>query len=208
MSGALSLWQGSAPLVLASGSATRRDMLLAAGIPIEVVKPQVDEREIEAALAADGSPPEATAMALARAKALAVSQQHPRRIVLGGDQTLTCDGASHHKPADRAAARDQIAALSGRTHSLRSAFALAQAGDVLAEGVQIARLTMRSLGAGFIDAYVAAMGDDAFASVGGYRIEGLGAQLFDQVEGDHFTILGLPLLLVLAALRDLDLLAA
>jgi septum formation protein len=208
MSTGPSLWLGQAPLVLASGSATRRDMLMAAGVPVEVVKPGLDERAVEASLLAQGLRADATAAALARAKALTVSQAHPGRIVLGADQTLTCDGLAHHKPADAQGARRQIAALSGRTHRLRSAFVLARAGEVMAEGAQTTRMTMRSLTPDFIAAYVESMGEAACASVGGYQIEGLGAQLFDEIEGDHFTILGLPLLSLLAALRDLGLLAS
>lgn len=208
MNAASPLWLGPAPLMLASGSATRREMLLAAGIPVEVVKPNIDERAIEAALLASGAPPGEAATALARAKALAVSKLHPDRIVLGADQTLTCAGQSHHKSADEEGARAQIAALSGQTHQLRSAFALAQAGEILVEDAQTAQLTMRALRPDFIAAYVAAMGEAACTSVGGYQIEGLGAQLFDRIEGDHFTILGLPLLAVLAALRERALLAA
>ncbi|WNJ90693.1 Maf family protein [Bosea sp. 685] len=207
MTSAAALWLGSAPLVLASGSATRREMLLAAGIPVEVIKPDIDERAIEASLLKRGLPGEDAALELARAKALAVSKAHAQRIVLGADQTLICEGVSHHKPADAAEARAQIAELSGRTHQLRSAFVLAHAGEVVAQGAQIAHLTMRGLSPDFIAAYVDAMGPSAFASVGGYQIEGLGTQLFANVEGDHFTILGLPLLAVLAALRDHGLLA-
>ncbi|MDR6874699.1 septum formation protein [Bosea sp. BE125] len=207
MTSAAALWLGSAPLVLASGSTTRRDMLLAAGIPVEVIKPDIDERAVEASLLQRGLPGEDAAPELARAKALAVSRAHAQHIVLGADQTLICEGVSHHKPADAAAARAQIAVLSGRTHQLRSAFVLAQAGEVIAQGAQTADLTMRNLSPDFIAAYVDAMGPSAFASVGGYQIEGLGAQLFDTVEGDHFTILGLPLLAVLTALRGHGLLA-
>jgi len=207
MNGAAALWLGSVPLVLASGSTTRRDMLLAAGIPVEMIKPEIDERAVEASLLQRGLPGGDAALELARAKALAVSKAHAQRIVLGADQTLSCEGVSHHKPADAAAAGAQIAMLSGRTHQLRSAFVLAQAGEVIAQGAQTASLTMRALSPGFIAAYVDAMGSSAFASVGGYQIEGLGAQLFDTVEGDHFTILGLPLLAVLAALRGHGLLA-
>jgi septum formation protein len=207
MNDAAALWLGPAPLVLASGSTTRRDMLLAAGIPAEVIKPEIDERAIEASLLQRGLPGEDAALELARAKALAVSKAHAQRLVLGADQTLICEGISHHKPADAAAARVQITELSGRAHQLRSAFVLAQAGEVVAQGTQTADLTMRNLSPDFIAAYVDAMGSSAFTSVGGYQIEGLGAQLFDTIEGDHFTILGLPLLAVLAALREHGLLA-
>jgi len=207
MTGTSPLWLAATPLLLASGSATRRDMLAAAGIPIAVVKPQIDERAVEVPLLAAGSPPDAVAAALACAKALAVSQDHPGRLVLGADQTLTCDGAAFHKPATLAQAADQIAALAGRTHELHSAFVLARDGAPLVEGVAIARLTMRPLSADIIARYLEGAGPAALSSVGGYQIEGLGAQLFDRIEGDHFTILGLPLLAVFVALRDLDVLA-
>ena len=203
MSGGSTLWLAAQPLLLASGSTTRRDMLLAAGIPVEIVRPDIDERAVEAPLVAEGSPADAVAAALACAKALAVSQAYPGRLVLGADQTLTCEGAAFHKPATLAEAADQIAALSGRTHELHSAFVLAQDGAPITEGIAVARLTMRDLSPGFILRYLDQVGPAALESVGGYQIEGQGAQLFEQVEGDHFTILGLPLLAVLAALRDL-----
>ncbi|MFA6967062.1 Maf family protein [Bosea sp. (in: a-proteobacteria)] len=201
------LWLSDQPLLLASGSATRRDMLLAAGVTVEIVKPEIDERAIEAPLIAAGVAPEAVAAALACAKAVAVSQARPGRLVLGADQTLTCEGEAFHKPATRIAAADQIAALSGRTHQLHSAFVIARDGAAVVEGVAVARLTMRVLSPGFILGYLDAAGDAALSSVGGYQVEGLGAQLFERIEGDHFTILGLPLLAVLAALRDLGQLA-
>ncbi|KPH75086.1 Maf family protein [Bosea vaviloviae] len=205
--GKAALWLCDQPLLLASGSATRRDMLLAAGMPVEIVKPEIDERTVEAPLIAADAAPEAVAAALACAKALAISQARPGRLVLGADQTLTCEGEAFHKPATRMAAADQIAALSGRTHELHSAFVIARDGATVAEGVAVARLTMRALSPGFIISYLDAAGDAALSSVGGYQVEGLGAQLFERIEGDHFTILGLPLLAVLAALRDLGQLA-
>lgn len=197
------LWLAGVPLLLASGSATRRDMLAAAGVPVEAMAARIDERALEERYTGA----EAVAAALALAKARAVSIAHPGRVVLGADQTLTCAGVAFHKPATTAAAAGQLAALSGRPHELHSAFALVRNGAVLAEGASTARLTMRALAPEFIAAYLAETGPLALASVGGYQIEGLGAQLFESVEGDHFTILGLPLLMVLAALRNLGLLA-
>lgn len=205
--GQATLWLSDQPLLLASGSATRRDMLLAAGVPVEIAKPEIDERAVEAPLRAAGAAPDAVASALARAKALVVSQARPGRLVLGADQTLTCDGEAFHKPATRMAAADQIAALSGRTHELHSAFVIARDDAVVAEGVAVARLAMRVLSPDVILRYLDIVADAALLSVGGYQLEGLGAQLFERIEGDHFTILGLPLLAVLAALRDLDHLA-
>jgi len=207
MSERSALWLAAQPLLLASGSTTRRDMLLAAGIPVEVVRPEIDERAVEAPLLAEGSPPDAVAAALACAKALAVSQVHPGRLVLGADQTLACHGTAFHKPENLAAAADQIAALAGQTHELHSAFVLALDGAPVFEDAAIARLTMRSLSPGFILRYLEQVGPAALSSVGGYQIEGAGAQLFESVEGDHFIIMGLPLLAVLAALRDQGVLA-
>ncbi|WP_454654378.1 Maf family protein [Bosea beijingensis] len=207
MSTSSNLWLSDAPLILASGSTTRRDMLLAAGIPVEVVKPEIDERAVEKPLVDRGVPADQVAAALACAKALSVSRDRPDRFVLAADQTLICDDVAFHKPADLAAAERQIASLAGRTHELHSAFVIARDGAPLADGLEAARLTMRPLNTDFIARYVAVAGSAALSSVGGYQLEGLGAQLFEKVEGDHFTILGLPLLAVLSALRDLDCLA-
>ncbi|KRE06038.1 septum formation inhibitor Maf [Bosea sp. Root670] len=207
MSASTSLWLDPEPLILASGSATRRDMLLAVGIPVEVVKPEIDERAVEKPLVDRSVPADQVAAALACAKALAVSRERPGRLVLAADQTLTCGGIAFHKPADLAGAARQIAALAGRSHELHSAFVIARDGAPLAEGLEAARLTMRTLQPDFIARYLTVAGPAALSSVGGYQLEGPGAQLFDKVEGDHFTILGLPLLAVLASLRDLDCLA-
>ncbi|MCR4524357.1 MULTISPECIES: Maf family protein [Bosea] len=207
MNASSGLWLAAEPLILASGSATRRDMLLAAGIPVEVVKPDIDERAVEKPLVDRGVPADQVAAALACAKALAVSRDRPGRLVLAADQTLTCDGVPFHKPVDMVAAERQITALAGRTHELHSAVVIARNGAPLAEELEAARLTMRPLQPEFIARYLAVAGSAALSSVGGYQIEGPGAQLFDRIEGDHFTILGLPLLAVLTALRDLDCLA-
>lgn len=207
MSTSSGLWLDPEPLILASGSATRRDMLLAAGIPVEVVKPEIDERAVEKPLVERGVPADQVAAALACAKALAVSRDRPGRLVLAADQTLTCGDIAFHKPADLAGAASQIAALAGRSHELHSAFVMARDGAPLAEGLEAASLTMRTLHADFIARYLTVAGTAALSSVGGYQLEGPGAQLFERVEGDHFTILGLPLLAVLASLRDLGCLA-
>lgn len=200
-------WRGDAPLVLASGSATRLQLLEAAGIPVEVIRPVVYERAIEADFLAMGGQPSGVAAALAEAKALSVSPSHPGRIVLSADQMLTCEGRPFHKPEDAAAAGRQIAMLAGRRHELTSAFVLARDGQVIGRGASSAALSMRALTPAFIEAYVAQAGPAATASVGGYQLEGLGIHLFERIEGDHFTILGLPVLGLLAALRGLDLLA-
>lgn len=200
-------WRDDAALVLASGSATRRSMLEKAGLPVETIRPEVDERAVETDFLAGGGEASGVATRLAAAKALAVSQDMPGRWVLGADQTLTCEGTAFHKPTDENAALLQIAALSGKRHELTSAFALARDGAVTRTGSRQVGMLMRELDASFIAHYVAEAGPAATASVGGYQIEGLGVQLFSSIDGDHFTILGLPLLDLLAALRELELLA-
>jgi septum formation protein len=194
----MTLWRG-APLVLASKSAVRRSLLEAAGIPVAVDPADVDERAIEALLV--GTPPEDIAVRLARAKALAVCARRPGELVLGADQTLALGPRRFSKPADVAAAREQLAALSGKTHSLHSGAALARDGAVVFETVSTARLTMRALSGAAIDAYLTAAGDRVTHSVGAYQLEGLGVHLFERIDGDYFTILGLPLLPLLAFFR-------
>jgi septum formation protein len=193
------LWLAAAPLVLASRSAVRRTLLEAAGVAIEVCPADVDERGLEA-----GAPlqvPVAIAAMLAREKALVVDRTKPGRLILGADQTLSLDGERFAKPADRAAARAQLRALSGRTHELYSAIAFVRDATVLVEYVGVARLTMRAFSDRFLDAYLDAVGDTATASVGAYQIEGLGVQLFERIDGDYFTVLGLPLTQALEFLR-------
>lgn len=202
------LWLESAPLLLASKSAIRADMLRHAGLPIDTRPAGIDERAVEAAMTGDGANPASVAGALAAAKAIHVSARAPHRLVLGADQTLSLDGERFTKPASVEEARLQLTRLSGKTHTLASGAALARDGTVLWSGIAQARLTVRPLSDAFIEAYLDAAGDAAMTSVGGYQFEGLGAQLFECVEGDHHTILGLPLLPVLAALRGLGALAA
>jgi septum formation protein len=196
----MALWLAAYPLVLASRSASRRALLQAAGIAVELHPADLDERSVEArAASADAG---RIAAYLAGAKALAVAGQRAGRLVLGADQTLALDGKRFSKPSDRAAARAQLRALSGRTHRLHSAIAFAQDSSVLFEHVAEARLTMRRLSDRFIDLYLDAVGDAATTSVGGYQIEGQGIQLFERLDGDYFTILGLPLLPTLDFLRQ------
>ena len=200
------LWLDADPLVLASKSSARRALLSAAGIPIEVQAADVDERELETAAASLGSGdmpgPSAIAGLLAREKAIAVARHYPGRLVLGADQMLALDGRRFSKPADRAAARAQLRALSGRTHELHSAIAFVHNGAVVFEHVEVARLTMRVFSDQFLDRYLDAAGSAVMQSVGAYQIEGLGIQLFDRLEGDYFTVLGLPLMAVLEFLRQ------
>jgi septum formation protein len=188
-------------LILASGSATRSALLKAAGVPFDVRASGVDERAVEQPLLDAGKSPAEVALALAEAKALDVSRLAPDALVIGADQTLDFAGKRWVKPANVAAAREQLALLSGHTHQLHSAIAFAENGAITWRHVESASLTVRPLSPGAIDAYLAAVGDQVMASVGGYQVEGLGVRLFDRIAGDHSTILGLPLLPLLARLR-------
>jgi septum formation protein len=198
-------WRAGAPLLLASKSAGRRQVLAQAGLPFESRPADVDERAIETALGA--VPPDTVASALARAKALVVSAGAPDRLVLGADQVASCERRMFGKPATMEKAAEMLRFLSGRTHRLHSALALARNGAIVFETVEHADLTVRPLGDAFIADYLAAVGDGALTSAGAYQVEGLGAQLFEKVAGDHWTIMGLPVLPLLAALRRLGALA-
>lgn len=191
--------------MLASKSEVRRKLLDAAQIPVVVDPADVDERAVEETSTEAKARPESAALLLAREKALAVARRR-RGMVLGADQTLALDARRFSKPGSRMAARDQLSALAGRTHALHSAAALASGGEILFETISTARLTMRALSAPALDAYLDAAGDRVTTSVGGYQLEGLGVHLFDKIEGDHFTVLGLPLLPLLAKFRELGLL--
>jgi septum formation protein len=193
------LWRAAQPLVLASRSAPRRAMLEAAGLPVEISLPDLDERAVEAAAGPLG--PAEAAMLLAREKAKAVAQHRPGRLVVGADQTLALGRRRFDKPRDRAAARAQLMALSGNTHQLHSAVAVVRGEEVLLAAVDTASLTMRSLSDSFLDAYFDAAGAAVLESVGAYQLEKLGIHLFERIEGDHFTILGLPLFTLIAFLR-------
>jgi septum formation protein len=193
-------WRADAPLILASKSAGRRLVLTQAGLPFESRPADVDERAIEAALGPVGA--DAVASELARAKALAVSVEAPGRFVIGADQVASCEGRLFGKPETMAKAAELLRFLSGRHHQLHSALALARDGAVIFETIAHADLTMRALSEAFIEAYLETMGGTALTSAGAYQVEGLGAQLFTKVEGDHWTIMGLPILPLLDALRQ------
>jgi septum formation protein len=200
-----SLWTPPLPLLLASTSVTRRGLLERAGIPVETQRPEIDERQVEDAARLPA--PERLAARLAAEKALAVSRLRPGRLVLGADQVLSCEGRIFHKPADRNAALAQLRELSGRTHVLHSAGCLARDGEPVTWFHDSAKLTMRALDDPSLDVYLDAAGDEALSGVGCYQVEHLGIHLFEAIEGDHATILGLPLLPLLAALRRLGCLA-
>jgi len=195
------LWTASEKLLLASTSATRLALLVSAGLSVETQSPDVDERGIENAAQGERLDPPALAMRLAAEKALAVSHRNLQRIVLGADQVLACEDRVFHKVDDREAARRQLQALSGKTHALHSAGALAIGGKVVESFVATATLAMRPLTVEAIDLYLELAGPSVLHSVGIYHYEGLGVHLFDRIEGDHSTILGLPLLPLLSALR-------
>lgn len=194
------LWLSPQPLVLASKSEVRGKMLAAAGLRIEIRPVPIDERAAEAK--AGTTDAAAIARYLARAKADAVTPDVPGYLVLGADQTLARGSARFSKPADRAEALEQLRSLRGRTHELHSALALVRDGKLIFDCVDSARLTMRNVSDRFLEDYLDMAGDTAFASVGGYQLEGIGIHLFERVEGDYFTILGLPLLLLLSFLRQ------
>lgn len=198
----IAVWTAERPLVLASTSATRRDLLRGAGIEAETVASGLDERRVEAAAAAERLKPAALALRLAAEKALAVSRRHPGRWVVGADQLLDLDGEVLHKPPDRAAAAEHLSRLSGRTHALHAAVALARDGALEDSFVESAALAMRPLAPAAIARYLDAVGAEALQGAGAYRVEGLGIHLFARIAGTHAAILGLPLLPLLAILRD------
>jgi septum formation protein len=195
------MWLAKAPLVLASKSSARQALLRAADIPFEIIAAEIDERAVEAPLRAKGAPAGAIATHLARAKALAISAHTPARLVVGADQVLGLDGEIFSKPESREAASAQLAKLSGRTHALQSAVCVARDGAVLFEAISTANMSCRVLSADFIARYIGVAGDAVMTSVGAYQVEGLGVHLFDSINGDQATILGLPLLPLLAFLR-------
>ncbi len=197
----MQFWSAPAPLILASKSLARRTMLSAVGIPIEIVHAQIDERAIERTLGEKRDPDE-LALLLSWEKASAVSFKLPSRIVVGADQTLAMGSVRFNKPADRDEAREQLRRLRGQSHTLHSALSVVQDGSVLFKVVDTARLRMRNFSDKFLEEYLEAAGPSVTQSVGGYQLEKLGVHLFERVEGDYFTILGMPLLPLLAFLRQ------
>lgn len=188
-------------LILASNSKTRKAMLANAGIQFDVQSAAVDEADIKASLVDAGVPARDIADALADAKARSVSLMNPEALVLGGDQILVQDGEIFSKAKNRAEAVGKLEKLSGKTHQLISAAVIYEQGQPVWRALDAATLHVRDLGTEFINEYLNALGDDAYWSVGCYQIEGFGIQLFEKVEGSHFTILGMPLLAVLDFLR-------
>lgn len=199
----MTLWIGADPLIVASRSRVRRALLEAAAIPVEVIPADVDER----AIAGDdqgGAPrsPSDTALLLAQEKALAISRARPGRIVLGADQTLALGDTQLHKPDGRSGAAAQLRMLRGCTHALHSAVAVVRGDEVLFGHVGVATLTVRAFSEDFLTRYLDVAGEDVLYSVGAYQLEGKGSHLFERVEGDYFTVLGLPLLPLLDFFRQ------
>ncbi len=194
-----------ARLVLASRSPARAHLLAAAGVAVEIRRAEVDEAALKRNALAAGADPRGVACALADAKACAVQAEG---LVIGADQTLDLDGTLFDKPTDLAAARRHLLALRGRSHRLHSAVSVARGGEVVWSGVDTVTLQVRAFSDDFLQRYLDTEGDALLGCVGAYRLEGLGAQLFERLEGDYFCVLGLPLLTLLDGLRELGALAA
>jgi septum formation protein len=193
-------------LVLASTSRIRGELLSKAGMTFETLRPEVEEDELKAS--AKGLSPGELAQSLAAAKAVSVANRLPDALVIGADQILNLEGQIFDKPRSREEARRQLLQLRGRSHILETAVCCAEAGGVVWQHLGRATLSMRVFSESFLDDYLARMGPDVMTSVGAYKLEGLGVQLFDRIDGDYFTILGLPLLPLLDFLRRKEALAA
>lgn len=189
-------------IVLSSTSATRRKLLSHTGIYFKTAKPPVDEGAIKASMEKAGASAEEVAVALAESKANSVADILPGAYVIGADQMLACEGVWFNKPKGREGAKAHLQTLRGKTHQLITAAVIAHEGRIIWRRTDIAQMTMRPLSDEFIEQYLDKAGDGAVKSVGAYELEGPGAQLFDKVEGDFFSILGLPLIPLLAALRE------
>ncbi|MFT2213519.1 Maf-like protein [Rhizobium giardinii] len=195
-------------LVLASASPFRRMLLENAGIRFQAKAAEIDERAIENQVEQQHSSPEEVALILAEAKARHVGGVFPEDIIIGSDQTMSLGQRVYHKPRDMKEAREHLLSLSGQTHQLNSAIVLTQGGDILWKHLSAARMTVRTLSADFIERHLERVGAKALSSVGAYQLEGEGIQLFEKIEGDYFTILGLPMLPLLAKLRELGVIDA
>jgi len=195
-------------LILASNSASRKMLMSGAKLDFTTEAAEIDERVIEAEETSRGATPPEVAAALARAKAIDVSRRNPDAHVIGSDQVLSLGDELLHKPRDMADAGNHIRAMSGRTHHLNCGVAIAHRGEAIWTDVSIARMTMRPISETFLEKYLAMSGEGILGSVGAYHFEGPGIQLFDRIEGDYFTILGLPMLTLLSGLRQLDLIDA
>lgn len=189
-------------LILASASPSRAAMLRSAGLDFSVQPARVDENEIKLALQAEGAPASEAATALSELKAQRAGAYAGGDFIIGADQILVCDGRWYDKPETIQDARDHLLSLRGKTHELVSAVVLARGGSVIWRHVDVARLTMRHFSQDFLDAYLVQAGEAMLSSVGAYQLEGLGVQLFSRIQGDFFTILGLPLLPLLDILRE------
>lgn len=198
----------SAKLILASSSASRKSLMQGAGLQFESTGAEIDERGVEARLAANYAKPPEIAVELAKAKALWVSERNPDAYVIGSDQVLSLGDRLFHKPLSMGEAADHIRAMSGQTHHLNCGVAIAFRGVVIWSDVSIAGMTMRNISPSFLQRYLDISGDGILQSVGAYQFEGPGIQLFEKIEGDYFTILGLPMLKLLAGLRQLELIDA
>ncbi|WDZ79003.1 Maf-like protein [Ensifer adhaerens] len=190
-------------LVLASASPFRRALLENAGLVFEAKAAKIDERALEKPLEDAGAAPETVALALAEAKARDVVRHFGDVLVIGSDQTMSLDTRVYHKPRDMAEAAQHLLSLSGKTHRLNSAIVLLRGEEVVWRHVSSAHMSVRPLTAGFVERHLQRVGEKALSSVGAYQLEGEGIQLFERIEGDYFTILGLPMLPLLAKLREL-----
>ncbi|MFK0207568.1 Maf-like protein [Agrobacterium sp. NPDC090283] len=191
-------------LILASSSASRQMLMRNAGLTFSAIPADIDERALDEKLEKDGASPEEVALELAKAKALAVGALYPDALVLGCDQTMALGARVYHKPKTMAEAQEHLLSLSGEIHRLNSAAVLVRHGEVVWQIVSSAELSVRALSAEFVSRHLQRVGEKALSSVGAYQLEGEGIQLFTSIEGDYFTILGLPLLPLLSKLRDMD----